>query len=87
MYALIYDEHLLDKPKKMVISTRQSREEAETALEHRRNELGRTITDCNTRIVWIEGEVTAGEYVTPGDFDAWRPGETVPEGELYSDED
>ena len=33
MYALIYDEHMLDKPQKKVISVHDSREEADVALE------------------------------------------------------
>ncbi len=87
MYALIYDEHHLDKPNKKVISTHESREEADVALEDRKNKLGRTVYECHTRIVWIEGEVKAGGYVKPGDFETWRPGEAIPEGELHSDVD
>jgi len=87
MYALIYDEHQLDRPQKRVISIHESREEAELALEQRQEELGRRVWECYARIVWVEKDIEAGEYVDPGEYDTWRPGEAIPEGELYSDSD
>ena len=39
MYALIYDEHDLVKPKKKVISVHKSRDTAETALEKRKKKV------------------------------------------------
>jgi hypothetical protein len=87
MYALIYDEHLLDKPNKKVISIHASRTEADKALDIRMKSLGKTVYECHTRIVWIEREIKAGDFVRPGEYDTWRPGETIPEGELFSDSD
>ncbi|UCF89891.1 MAG: hypothetical protein JSW39_16475 [Desulfobacterales bacterium] len=87
MYALIYDEHDLTKPKKEVISAHYSRATAEKALAKRQKALGRRVWECHTRIVWIDGKVTAGAWVHPGEFNTWRPGEKIPEGELYSDTD
>jgi hypothetical protein len=49
--------------------------------------LGRTVEECNTRIVWVEGKAQKGAYLTAADFKTWRPGEEIPEGELYSDTD
>jgi len=87
MYALIYDEHQLERPQKKVISVHESRETAETALEKRKEELGRKVWECHTRIVWIEREIGAGDVVGPGEYDAWRPGEEIPEGETHGDSD
>lgn len=87
MYALIYDEHNLDKPMKKVISVHDNRKEAEQALESRKKKLGRKVWECNTRVVWIEGEINAGDFVKTGRYSTWRKGETIPEGELYSDTD
>lgn len=87
MYALIYDEHILEKPQKKVISVHESREEADTALEVRKKELGRTVYECNTRIVWIEKKVKSGDTVGPDEYDTWRPGEAIPEGEVHDDSD
>lgn len=87
MYALIYDEHMLDQPMKKVISIHESREEAEVALENRKIELGRKIWECYTRIVWVEGETSAGGFLKPGEYSTWRPGEFIPEGELHADSD
>jgi len=87
MYALIYDEHDLNEIQKFVLSLHETRKKAETALEDRKKELGRKVQECNTRIVWIEGDIKAGENVTPGQFANWRPGEDVPHGEMYSDTD
>ena len=87
MYALIYDEHMLDKPQKKVISVHESRGDADIALEVRKKELGRKVYECNTRIVWIEKEVKTGDTVGPGEYETWRPGEVIPEGEVHDDSD
>ncbi len=87
MYALIYDEHNLSKPKKVVLSVHRSRETAENALEDRKRKLGKKVWECNTRIVWVAKRVKAGDYVNTGEFSTWRPGEKIPHGELYSDTD
>ena len=87
MFALIYDEHDQSMPLKQVISIHESRESAEKALENRKKTLGRTIEDCYARIVWIDGEVSVGDFVSPKSFSMWRKGERIPEGELYSDSD
>lgn len=87
MYALIYDEHQLDQLQKKVISVHENREMAEIALEKRQKELGRRVWECHTRIVWVEKVIEAGSFVGPGEYDTWRPGEPIPEGELYSDSD
>jgi hypothetical protein len=87
MYALIYDKHDLIKKGKKVISIHRKRETAETALEKRKIKLGRKVWECNTRIVWINGSIKSGQYVTPGQYSSWRPGEKVPYGEMYSDSD
>jgi hypothetical protein len=87
MYALIYDEHQLDEPEKKVISVHDSRPAAEAALEKRKKDLGKTVWECNTRVVWIEKDVATGDIVRPGEFDTWRDGENIPEGETRSDTD
>ena len=87
MYALIYDEHDLSKPKKKVLSIHNSRETAETALEKRKQKLGKTVEECNTRIVWVNRKIRADDYLTLADYTTWRPGEKIPPGELYSDTD
>lgn len=87
MYALIYDEHRIERPRKKVISIHETREAAETALEKRKAELGRKVWECHTRIVWVEKEIDAGDTVGPGEYDTWRPGEDIPEGELRADSD
>ena len=87
MYALIYDEHQLDRPQKRVISVHDNRGAADIALEKRKEELGRKVYECNTRIVWVERELAAGDFVGPGEYDAWRPGEDIPEGETHADSD
>jgi hypothetical protein len=87
MYALIYDEYQLDRPQKKVISTHASRTAAEIALEKRQEELGRKVWECNTRIVWVERETAAGDTVGPGEYESWRPGEEIPEGEDHADSD
>jgi hypothetical protein len=87
MYALIWDEHQLHRPQKRVISVHESRDAADTALEIRKTALGKKVWECHTRIVWVEKEIRAGDVVGPGEYEAWRPGERIPEGELYSDSD
>jgi hypothetical protein len=85
MYALIYDEHRLEEPLKKVISVHKGRHTAEAALEKRRTRLDRKIWECHTRIVWVEKGIAPGDWLGPAEFDTWRPGEPVPEGELHSD--
>jgi hypothetical protein len=87
MYALLYDEHRLDRPQKRVISVHDSREAAEVALDERRERLGRKVWECYTRIVWTAKEVNSGDFLGPGEYRAWRSGERVPEGEIYADTD
>ena len=87
MFALIYDEHDLNKPFKEVISVHKTRETAEKALEKRKLRLGKTTVECNTRIVWVKHAVKRGNYLTVAEFENWRPGEKIPEGELVSDTD
>jgi len=87
MYALIYDEHRLERPQKRVISVHDSRKNAELALEDRKVALGRKVWDCHTRIVWVEKRIAAGESIGPEEYATWRPGEPIPEGELHSDSD
>jgi len=87
MYALIYDEHDLSKPFKEVISVHRTRKTAENELEKRKRKLGKTVLECDTRIVWVERKVRKGDYLTAPDIETWRPGEKIPEGELYSDSD
>jgi len=87
MYALIYDEHQLENPSKKVISVHASREDADSALEKRKKELGKKVWECNTRIVWIEKEINSGDVVNPGEYETWRPGEAIPEGEVNADSD
>ena len=87
MYALIYDEHYLERPNKRVISVHDSREEADVALDQRRDTLGRKVWECHTRVVWTEKTTQAGDVLGPGEYRAWRPGEKIPEGESHSDTD
>ena len=51
MYALIYDEYDLAKPRKRVISVHRKRETAEQALAKRQRKLGKRVWECDTRIV------------------------------------
>jgi hypothetical protein len=83
MYALIYDEHNLERPRKAVISVHDSRKAAEVALEKRKKRLGKKVWECNTRIVWVEKRIRKGDTVGPGEYENWRPGEPIPEGELF----
>lgn len=85
MFALIYDTHDLDKPRKKIISMHKSRAMAEKALEKRRAELGRSVLECNTRIVWLTVKASSGDAVTTREFSDWKPGEKIPYGETHSD--
>ncbi len=87
MYALIYDEHDSDNPKKQVISVHRTREGAEKALRERQKDLRRRVWECNARVVWVDRRVKPGDLLLPGTFSTWRPGEKIPEGELYPDTD
>jgi hypothetical protein len=85
MFALIYDTHELDKPQKKVISLHKSRETAENALEERKKRLGKTVEECDTRIVWVKRKVKRGDVVVDQDFSTWKRGEKIPYGELHPD--
>ena len=87
MYAVIFDEHDLNRPSKRVVSVHETRQSAEAALSEYRKTHGKKVQECNMRVVWVQKKITAGDSVTARQFEAWRPGETVPEGELHSDED
>ena len=87
MFALIYDTHDLDKPLKRVISVHKSRENAESALEERKKRLGKTVEECDTRIVWVKRKVRREDVVIDKDFSTWKPGEKIPYGETHSDTD
>jgi hypothetical protein len=87
MYALIYDEHDLAKPRKKVISVHRSRATAEQALAQRMKKLGKRVWECDTRIVWVKTRVATGDFIEAMDFETWRPGEKIPAGELYPDSD
>jgi hypothetical protein len=87
MYAIIFDEHNLEKPLKRIISVHRTRKGAETELVKHRKTHGKKVQECNMRIVWTEERTKAGNFLTDPQFDTWRPGETVPEGETHSDED
>ena len=87
MFALIYDTHELDKPKKRVLSVHKNRENAEKALAQRLHQLKKTVTECNTRIVWMNRNVKCDDFVIEEDFSTWKPGEKVPYGETHSDTD
>jgi hypothetical protein len=87
MFALIYDTHDLDKPNKRVISVHKSRETAENALEARKKRLGKTVEECDTRIVWVKRKVQPEDVVIDQDFSTWKPDEKIPYGETHSDTD
>ena len=87
MFALIYDTHELDKPLKRVISVHKSRQTAESALEKRMTRLGKTVEECDTRIVWVKRKVQREDVVLDKDFSTWKPGEKIPYGETHSDTD
>lgn len=87
MYALIFDDHDLDHPLKRVVSVHPTRTDAEDVLAEHWKTHGEHWEQCNLRVVWTEAKVAVGGSITPGQFETWRPGETIPEGELHSDED
>jgi len=87
MYALIFDEYDLSKPRKKVLSVHRKRETAEKALAKRQKKLGKRVWECDTRIVWVKTKTTAGELIGASDFQTWRPGEEIPFGERYPDSD
>jgi len=87
MFALIYDEYDLSKPRKRVVSVHRSRETAEKALETRMKKLGVRVWECNTRIVWVKTNTKTGDFIKAADFETWRPGEKIPHGERYPDSD
>ena len=87
MYVLIYDECDPSQPMKKVISVHRNRKTAEIALEKRMKRLGKRVWECSTRIVWVDGRVKASDFLSPTSFMTWRPDETVPWGEMYSDTD
>lgn len=87
MYALIFDQYDLSKPRKKVISVHRSRGTAEKALARRQKQLGKRVWECDTRIVWVHHKVAAGDLVATTDFETWRPGERIPVGERYPDAD
>ena len=63
MFALIYDEYDLSKPRKKVISVHRRRDTAEKALDQRMKKLGKRVWECNTRIVWANVDVAAGDFI------------------------
>jgi len=65
----------------------KNRKDAEVALQKRMKDLGKMIWECHSRIVWTENNVKPGEFMTPNQFSNWRPGEVIPEGEIFSDSD
>jgi hypothetical protein len=87
MYAIIFDDHDLEKPLKRVTSVHRTRDAAEIELSEHRKSHGKKVEVCNMRIVWVEKKIKAGDALTPAEFETWRPGEPVPEGETHSDED
>jgi hypothetical protein len=87
MFAIIYDDHDMAHPLKRVMSTHATRKGAQGSLDKHRKTHGADRHQCNMRIVWLEEEVAVGDSVTPRQFETWRPGEAIPEGELRSDGD
>jgi len=87
MDALIFDEHNLENPSKRVVSVHKTRQSAEAAFSERRKTHGKKVQECNMRVVWTQKKIKAGDSVTAPQFETWRPGETIPEGETHSDED
>ncbi len=87
MYALIYDDHKLNQSHKKVISVHETREESDKALAKRQNNLGKSVYECNTRIVWTDKVVVADDVLDISEFVTWRSDEDIPEGELNSDAD
>ena len=74
MYALIYDEYDLSKPRKKIISVHRSRETAEKALAQRMKKLGKRVWECNTRIVWAKTRIAVGDVIATGRMDMTRLG-------------
>ncbi|MCG6908576.1 MAG: hypothetical protein LJE94_00465 [Deltaproteobacteria bacterium] len=87
MFALIYDELTPGEREKKVLSLHTDRKSAERALVIRRDELGKKILECHTRIVWLRTDATPGETITPNLFDTWAPNEEIPESEKVPDSD
>lgn len=87
MYAIIFDEHDSEKPLKRIVSVHRTRKGADAALIKHRKTHGKKVAECNMRIVWTEEKIKTGKSLTAGQFDMWRPGEIIPEGETHSDED
>lgn len=87
MYALIYDKRDPIMREKKVISLHQTRETAQRALEKRMRKLGKRVWECDTRIVWVYKRPRVGDYLKPGAFDTWAPGEEIPLGDRVSDTD
>jgi hypothetical protein len=87
MYALIYDQFKPEKRQKLVISAHRTRDAAEKALQKRWQKMQRRVWECHTRIVWTEGRVQPGDYITPDNFDTWAPDEKIPETEKVPDGD
>jgi hypothetical protein len=85
MYALIYDNQNPAQLLKQVISVHRSRKTAENALFKRMKRLNKRVWECYTRIVWVDGKVKTNDLLNPSMFSAWRKGEKIPWGELYSD--
>lgn len=81
MFALIYDELDPGEREKKILSTHPDRKSAERALVNRREELGKKILECHTRIVWLRTNANSGETITPNLFDTWAPDEEIPESE------
>jgi hypothetical protein len=53
MYAIIFDEHSLEKPLKRIVSIHRTRKGADAALVKHRKTHGKS-KECNMRIVWTE---------------------------------
>ncbi len=87
MYALIYDDHSLDKSQKKVISVHGTRDESDKALLQRQRDLGKRVYECNTRVVWTDKVVGADDVLDINEFVTWRSDENIPVGELNSDSD
>ena len=87
MYALVYDENDPKKPLMEVLSVHKTREAAEKALAKRMKQLDKRVWECYARVVWIEQRVRPTDLVASKDVYTWRPGETVPYGDQFSDSD
>ena len=80
MYSLIYEDHHIGQTEKKVISVHKTREESDDALLQRQNKLGKKFYECNTRVIWTDKPVAAGDLLKAGEFVTWRLGEDIPEG-------